>query len=150
MKTDVVRATANKNNGHAERDAGVVFVIVEPVAGKRRSPIDEYLMYYNGAGVHHIGLKAADIVTTVEALRKTGSDLRALRANTMTHSLLAWGRSMFDGGSLRENEILVDRDEWGYLLQIFAKPAQTRPTFSLRSFNDTTHAASAMEISKPV
>ena len=121
MKTDVVR---NRTNGK-----GVVLVIVEPVTGQRRSPIDEYLMYYDGPGVHHIGLNASDIVTTVGMLRRNGVGFARTPGEYYDALDARVGAISVDGSQLRENEILVDRDEWGYLLQIFAKPAQSRPTF---------------------
>jgi 4-hydroxyphenylpyruvate dioxygenase len=107
----------------------IVFVIVEPLPGKRRSPIDEYLMYYGGAGVHHIAVRAGDIIRSVGALRANGVefartpdayyDALAERVGTIPESI----------SELRDQNILVDRDAWGYLMQIFVKPMQTRPTF---------------------
>lgn len=107
----------------------IVFVIVESLPGKRRSPIDEYLMYYGGAGVHHIAVRTGDIIGCVESLRANGVEFartpdtyyEALpeRVGTISESL----------AELRDQNILVDRDTWGYLMQIFVKPMQTRPTF---------------------
>ena len=119
MKTHVVRDGSDRT----------IFVIVEPVAGKRKSPIEEYLSSYGGAGVHHIAVLSADIIATVGALRANGIEF-AWPPETYYEGLTERVGPIEAGvDALREHSILVDRDEWGYLMQIFAKPAQTRPTY---------------------
>jgi len=106
----------------------VKFPINEPAQGKRRSQIDEYLEFYEGAGAQHIALATRDIVGTVAELRRRGvgflpipdayyEDVPA-RVGTIDESL----------EDLRAQGILVDRDDEGYMLQIFTKPVGDRPT----------------------
>jgi 4-hydroxyphenylpyruvate dioxygenase len=107
----------------------VIFVLVEPVEGKRKSPIEEYLVFYEGPGVHHIALSTDNIVGTVRSLRSRGIEF----TNTPpTYYEMLEGRvGQIDENvdALREEGILVDRDANGYLMQIFSKPVQSRPTF---------------------
>jgi 4-hydroxyphenylpyruvate dioxygenase len=106
-----------------------VFVIVEPAPGGLKSPLDEYLMYYAGAGVHHIAVGSRDIVDTVGALHANGVEF-ARTPDTYYEALgPRVGPITQSVTDLRDRNILVDRDEWGYLLQIFAKPSQPRPTY---------------------
>jgi 4-hydroxyphenylpyruvate dioxygenase len=102
----------------------VKFPINEPAQGKRRSQIDEYLQFYGGPGVQHIALMTGDIVKTVRAMR--ANDVSFLRVPR------AYYESLTDRvGNIRELAelgILVDRDDEGYMLQIFTKPVADRPT----------------------
>jgi 4-hydroxyphenylpyruvate dioxygenase len=104
------------------------FPINEPAEGKRRSQIDEFLEYYQGAGVQHIAMLSQNICATVRALRER--DIDFLRVPDTYYEDLAGrvGRLDEDFGELKELGILVDRDEDGYLLQVFTAPTQDRPT----------------------
>lgn len=106
----------------------IKFPINEPATGRRKSQIQEYLDYYNGAGVQHIALLTNDIVTTVKALRENGIDF--LNTPDTYYEMLTArvGKIDEDIARLKELSILVDRDEEGYLLQIFTKPIVDRPT----------------------
>ena len=106
----------------------VKFPINEPAQAKRRSQIDEYLQYYGGPGVQHIALITGDIVKTVRAMR--ANDVSFLRVpHTYYESLTdRVGAIREDMKELAELGILVDRDDEGYMLQIFTKPVADRPT----------------------
>jgi 4-hydroxyphenylpyruvate dioxygenase len=106
----------------------IKFPINEPAAGKKKSQIDEYLEFYRGPGVQHLALATDDIVATVRALKQRGVDF--LRVPTTYYDTLLdrVGHIDEDLEPLRELGILVDRDDEGYLLQIFSKPVQDRPT----------------------
>ncbi len=102
--------------------------INEPAEGKRKSQIEEYLEYYYGPGVQHIAMSTADICKTVRMLRER--DIDFLRVPDTYYEDLAEriGPIDEDYDEIRELGILVDRDEDGYLLQIFTAPVQDRPT----------------------
>ncbi|WAX79779.1 4-hydroxyphenylpyruvate dioxygenase [Streptomyces sp. KMM 9044] len=106
----------------------VKFPINEPAVAKKKSQIDEYLEFYGGAGVQHIALNTNDIVHTVRQMRAAG--VRFLDTPDSYYDTLgAWvGDTRVPLDILRELKILADRDEDGYLLQIFTKPVQDRPT----------------------
>lgn len=106
----------------------VKFPLNEPSVGKRRSQIDEYLEFYCGPGVQHIGLATRDIVASVRAMREMGVEF--LNTPDAYYDALGdWvGETRVPIRTLRELGILADRDEDGYLLQIFTKPVQDRPT----------------------
>ena len=106
----------------------VKFPLNEPAKAKRRSQIDEYLDFYGGPGVQHIALTTTDIIATVKALRH--NDVSFLRVPKAYYDLLPErvGPIAEDLDDLRELGILVDRDDEGYMLQIFTKPVQDRPT----------------------
>ena len=106
----------------------VKFPINEPAKAKRRSQIDEYLQYYGGPGVQHIALITGDIIKTVKAMRANDvSFLRVPRAyyDTLTARV---GPIREDLAELADLGILVDKDDEGYMLQIFTKPVADRPT----------------------
>ncbi len=106
----------------------VKFPINEPAAGKRKSQIDEYLEFYGGAGVQHIALATGDIVSSVRAMQELGVEFLAT-PDSYYDTLSDWaGDTRVPIETLRELRILADRDEDGYLLQIFTKPQQDRPT----------------------
>ncbi|MFM9610901.1 4-hydroxyphenylpyruvate dioxygenase [Streptomyces niveiscabiei] len=106
----------------------VKFPINEPALGKKKSQIDEYLEFYGGAGVQHIALNTNDIVATVTAMRAAGVQFLDT-PDSYYDTLGEWvGDTRVPLGTLRELKILADRDEDGYLLQIFTKPVQDRPT----------------------
>ncbi|HEX9950365.1 MAG TPA: 4-hydroxyphenylpyruvate dioxygenase [Rubricoccaceae bacterium] len=106
----------------------IKFPINEPAVGKKRSQIDEYLDFYNGAGVQHIALATDDILGTVKQLRERGVEF--LSAPTSYYEELQERVGQIDEpvDQLAELGILVDRDPDGYLLQIFTKPVEDRPT----------------------
>ncbi|MBO7742848.1 4-hydroxyphenylpyruvate dioxygenase [Paenibacillus sp. MWE-103] len=109
----------------------IKFPINEPADGKRKSQIQEFLDYYHGAGVQHIAVLTNDIVATVSALKRSGVDF--LDTPDSYYEMLPdrVGAIDEDIAKLRELNILVDRDDEGYLLQIFAKPIVDRPTLFL-------------------
>jgi 4-hydroxyphenylpyruvate dioxygenase len=106
----------------------IIFPIVEPKKGARKSQIEEYLEFHRGAGVQHIAFSSEDIIGTVGELRSRGIEF--LRTPDTYYDLLEGrvGRIKEDVKLLRERSILVDRDSSGYLMQIFTKPLQSRPT----------------------
>lgn len=108
----------------------VKFPLNEPAMGKRRSQIDEFLEYYRGAGCQHIALATGDIISTVTAMRRAGVDfLPAPDAYYDDPELRQRiGEVRVPIETLKQHGILVDRDEDGYLLQIFTKPVGDRPT----------------------
>ncbi|WP_089106652.1 4-hydroxyphenylpyruvate dioxygenase [Streptomyces hyaluromycini] len=106
----------------------VKFPINEPAVAKKKSQIDEYLEFYGGAGVQHIALNTNDIVETVRTMRAAGVEFLST-PDTYYDTLGEWvGDTRVPLDTLRELRILADRDEDGYLLQIFTKPVQDRPT----------------------
>jgi 4-hydroxyphenylpyruvate dioxygenase len=109
-------------------DGRVKFPINEPAEGKRKSQIDEYLEFYEGAGAQHIAVSTTDIVATVEELQRRG--VRFLRTPDAYYdeAPARVGEIDEDVEDLRRLGILVDRDDEGYLLQIFTKPIGDRPT----------------------
>lgn len=106
----------------------IKFPINEPAKGKRRSQIDEYLDFYHGPGVQHIALMTKDIVQSVRALRD--NDVSFLRVPKAYYDQLPERVGPIDEDirELAELGILVDRDDEGYMLQIFTKPVADRPT----------------------
>ena len=106
----------------------IKFPINEPAQGKKKSQIDEYLEFYRGPGVQHLAIATDDIIETVTALRDRGVEF--LRVPTTYYGDLQArvGRIDEPVDALAELGILVDRDPDGYLLQIFTKPVQDRPT----------------------
>ena len=106
----------------------IKFPINEPARGKRKSQIDEYLEFYRGPGVQHVALATDDIVATVGALRERGVEFLTVPDSYYADVLDRVGRIDEDLAPLRELGILVDRDDEGYLLQIFSRPVQDRPT----------------------
>ncbi|MCC3778988.1 4-hydroxyphenylpyruvate dioxygenase [Streptomyces sp. UNOB3_S3] len=106
----------------------VKFPLNEPAIAKKKSQIDEYLEFYNGPGVQHIALATNDIVATVRAMREAGVQFLDT-PDSYYDTLGEWvGETRVPIDTLRELKILADRDEDGYLLQIFTKPVQDRPT----------------------
>jgi 4-hydroxyphenylpyruvate dioxygenase len=106
----------------------VKFPINEPAPGPKRSQIDEYLEFYGGPGVQHVALATDDIVGAVRAMRAGGVEFLDV-PDAYYDTLGSWvGETRVPVAALRELRILADRDEDGYLLQIFTKPVQDRPT----------------------
>lgn len=106
----------------------IKFPINEPAAGKKKSQIEEYIDFYEGAGVQHLAVATDDIVKTVTAMKDRGVEFLYV-PNTYYDDLLdRVGDIDEDIEPLKERGILVDRDEEGYLLQLFTKPQMDRPT----------------------
>ncbi|MFN4284780.1 MAG: 4-hydroxyphenylpyruvate dioxygenase [Lacibacter sp.] len=106
----------------------VKFPINEPAEGKKKSQVEEYLEFYNGEGVQHVAMATNDIVHTVTELRNRGVEFLQVPGTYYDDLLDRVGQIDEDLAPLRELGILVDRDEEGYLLQLFTKPVQDRPT----------------------
>jgi 4-hydroxyphenylpyruvate dioxygenase len=106
----------------------IKFPINEPAEGKRKSQIEEYIEFYNGAGAQHIALASNDIVGTVEAMKERGFVFLDTPDTYYDEAVDRVGEIEEDYAVLQRHKILVDRDEDGYLLQIFTKTAQDRPT----------------------
>jgi 4-hydroxyphenylpyruvate dioxygenase len=108
---------------------GVVkFPINEPAEGKRKSQIEEYLEYYEGAGAQHIAVSTRDIVATVASMRERGVEFLTIPPAYYDEVPARVPEVADQLDDLREQGILVDRDDEGYLLQIFTKPVGDRPT----------------------
>ena len=123
--------TALRSRVMQSAGGGVKLPINEPAHGKRRSQIEEYLDFYGGPGIQHIAIATENIVATVEALRANGVEL--LEAAPAYYDDLGTriGAIDEDVAELRRLGILADRDDAGYMLQIFTKPLQDRPTLFL-------------------
>jgi len=106
----------------------VKFPINEPAEGKRKSQIEEYLEFYEGEGVQHLALATDHIVETVTELRNRGVEFLHVPTTYYDDLLSRVGHIDEDLAPLKELGILVDRDDEGYLLQIFTKPLEDRPT----------------------
>ena len=106
----------------------IKFPINEPAKGKRKSQIDEYLDFYAGPGVQHMALATDDIVATVTTLRDRGVDFLSVPTTYYDELQDRIGTIDEDVGTLAQLGILIDRDPDGYLLQIFTKPVEDRPT----------------------
>lgn len=106
----------------------IKFPINEPATGKKKSQIEEYLDFYNGAGVQHVAIATDDIVFTVSELRRRGVEFLHVPDVYYEDVLDRVGKIDEQLEDLRKLNILIDRDEEGYLLQIFTKPIQDRPT----------------------
>jgi 4-hydroxyphenylpyruvate dioxygenase len=106
----------------------IKFPINEPAQGVKKSQIEEYLDFYRGAGVQHIAVATNDIITTVDKLRGNGVDFLYVPDNYYETVLERVGEIEEDLEDLKRLNILIDRDDDGYLLQIFTKPVQDRPT----------------------
>jgi 4-hydroxyphenylpyruvate dioxygenase len=104
------------------------FPINEPAEGKRKSQIDEYIEYYKGAGAQHIALATRNIVECVSALSASGVEFLSIPESYYDDVPGRIGEIEEDLADLRRLGILVDRDDEGYLLQIFTKPVGDRPT----------------------
>lgn len=127
---DISTEYSAMNSKVAETESSSIkTVIVEPAPGKRKSPIDEYLTYNEGAGVHHVAFLSKDIIKTIGTLRKNGVEFTTTPHSYYDGLQQRIGPIPEDLSALRQLCILADRDEWGYLMQIFSKPVHTRPTF---------------------
>ena len=106
----------------------VKFPINEPAAGKKKSQIEEYIEFYHGAGVQHIAIATDDIISTVTELRSRGIEFLYVPDNYYDEVWDRVGKINEDVNIIKKLNILVDRDDEGYLLQLFTKPQQDRPT----------------------
>ena len=106
----------------------IKFPINEPASGKKKSQIEEYLDFYRGPGVQHIAMATNNIVETVSDLQRRGVEFLMVPSSYYDTVLDRVGTIDEDLKPLRELGILVDRDDEGYLLQIFSKPVEDRPT----------------------
>ncbi len=120
--TALMSKVVSNGNGY------VKFPINEPAEGKKKSQIEEYLDFYNGAGVQHMAIATDNIIDTVSELRKRGVEFLEVPGTYYDDLLDRVGKIDEDLQPLKDLNILVDRDEEGYLLQIFTKPVQDRPT----------------------
>ncbi|HYZ46304.1 MAG TPA: 4-hydroxyphenylpyruvate dioxygenase [Actinomycetota bacterium] len=106
----------------------IKFPINEPAEGKKKSQIEEYLEYYETPGVQHIALTTESIVKTVEGMRDRGVEFLRVPDNYYEEARQRVPEVSEQIDDLQRNGVLVDKDEDGYLLQIFSKPVQDRPT----------------------
>ena len=106
----------------------IKFPINEPAEGKKKSQIEEYIDFYNGPGVQHIAVATDDIVATVSAMRDRGVEFLYVPDNYYDDLLERVGDIDEDVEILKQHGILIDRDDEGYLLQLFTKPVVDRPT----------------------
>lgn len=106
----------------------VKFPINEPAEGKKKSQVEEYLDFYNGEGVQHVAIATNNIIETVTELQNRGVEFLKIPASYYVDVLDRVGKIDEDLAPLQELGILIDKDEEGYLLQIFSKPLEDRPT----------------------
>lgn len=106
----------------------VKFPINEPAEGKKKSQVEEYLDFYLGEGVQHVAIATHNIIETVTDLKKRGVEFLSIPANYYETILQRVGHIDEDLKELSKLGVLIDRDDEGYLLQIFTKPLQDRPT----------------------
>lgn len=106
----------------------VKFPINEPAEGKKKSQVEEYLEFYNGEGCQHIAIATHNIIDTVTKLRDRGVEFLKIPASYYATVLERVGHIDEDLAPLSELGILIDKDDEGYLLQIFSKPVEDRPT----------------------
>ena len=121
--------TALQSKVMASNDMRIKFPINEPAKGKKRSQVEEYLDYYIGPGPQHLALATDDIVATIAALRSRGVDFLHVPDTYYDTVLERVGQIDEDIEVLKKHHILIDRDDKGYLLQLFTKPVEDRPTF---------------------
>jgi 4-hydroxyphenylpyruvate dioxygenase len=115
----------------ADGEGRIKFPINEPAEGKRKSQIEEYLEYYGGPGVQHIAMSTPDIVLAVRNLRSQGVSFLSTPSSYYDDLTDRVEQVAAQQDDLRELGILADRDDEGYLLQIFTKPIGDRPTLFL-------------------
>jgi 4-hydroxyphenylpyruvate dioxygenase len=106
----------------------IKFPINEPAEGRKKSQIEEYIDFYNGPGVQHLALATDDIIYTVTELRSRGVQFLEVPKSYYDDVLDRVGKIDEDLSPLSKLGILIDRDEEGYLLQLFTKPLMDRPT----------------------
>ncbi len=109
-------------------DGAIKFPLMEPAEGRGRSQIAEYLDYHHGPGAQHVALLSSDIVATARALREAGVEFLETPASYYEGLAGRVGDVGVDPRQLRDLGVLVDRDRWGHLLQVFTRPVTGRPT----------------------
>lgn len=120
--TALMSKVMSNNNGY------IKFPINEPAKGKKKSQIEEYIDYYRGSGVQHVAMATDNIMKTVSELRKRGVEFLSVPDTYYETVSQRVGVIDEDIELLRKLGVLIDRDEEGYLLQLFTKPVQDRPT----------------------
>ena len=120
--TALMSKVVSNGNGY------IKFPINEPAEGRKKSQIEEYLDFYKGAGVQHIAIATDNILHTVSELRRRGVEFLHVPEVYYEDLFDRVGKIDEDMDDLKDLNILVDRDDEGYLLQIFTKPVQDRPT----------------------
>jgi 4-hydroxyphenylpyruvate dioxygenase len=136
--------TALMSKVMASGNGRVKFPINEPAQGKKKSQIDEYLEFFGGAGVQHVAMRTDDIVYTVSRLKARGVDFLSVPRSYYDMLPDRVGKIDEDIDVLADLGILVDRDDEGYLLQIFTKPITDRPTL----FYEIIHRKGAKSFGK--
>lgn len=121
--------TALRSTVVASADRKIKFPINEPAAGKKKSQIQEYIDANLTAGVQHLAFNTSNILETIKALRDNGVDFLPVPEGYYDQVWDRVGVVKEDKGKVKDLRILVDRDENGYLLQLFTRPVQDRPTF---------------------
>ena len=106
----------------------IKFPINEPAEGKKKSQVEEYLDFYHDSGVQHVAMATDDIIYTVSQLRKRGVEFLNVPQTYYVDVMERVGKIDEDLERLKDLNILIDRDDEGYLLQIFSKPVEDRPT----------------------
>jgi 4-hydroxyphenylpyruvate dioxygenase len=106
----------------------IKFPINEPAKGKRKSQIEEYIDFYKGAGVQHVAMATDNIIQTITELRARGVEFLHVPDSYYETVLDRVGLIEEDINILKELRILIDKDDEGYLLQLFTKPVEDRPT----------------------
>jgi 4-hydroxyphenylpyruvate dioxygenase len=126
---DIVTERSAMNSKVMESENGTIkFPIMEPAPGRGKSQIDEYLDYHHGPGAQHLAMLSGDIVATVRAWREGGVNFLQTPGTYYDALPGRVGEIKENIRELRELNVLVDRDRWGYLLQVFSKPVTGRPT----------------------
>jgi 4-hydroxyphenylpyruvate dioxygenase len=126
---DVATEYSAMNSKVVQNKSGrIKFPMMEPAPGKRKSQIEEYLDFYEGPGAQHVAMISADIMSAVRTLR--GNNIDFLQTPRTYYEALPdrVGKVEEELDTLRELGILIDRDKWGYLMQVFTKPLLSRPT----------------------
>ncbi|HJW92084.1 MAG TPA: 4-hydroxyphenylpyruvate dioxygenase, partial [Thermoanaerobaculia bacterium] len=106
----------------------VKFPINEPAPGRKKSQIDEYLEWYGGAGVQHVALLCGDIIEAVSRLKANGVEFLSVPDSYYEELAARVGEIEEPMDKIKELRILIDKDDEGYLLQLFTKPLEDRPT----------------------
>jgi 4-hydroxyphenylpyruvate dioxygenase len=141
--TALMSKVVSNGNGY------VKFPINEPAAGRKKSQIEEYIDFYRGAGVQHIAVATNDILHTVGELRKRGIEFLYVPDAYYEDLVARVGYIDESIEALRALNILVDKDDEGYLLQIFTKPVQDRPTVFTKLYSAKVQNRLEKAISKP-
>jgi len=123
--------TALRSVVMTEASGRIKFPINEPAEGRKKSQIEEYLDFNKGPGVQHIAMATDDILATVSAMRDRGVEFLTVPDTYYDKLLDRVGLINEDVELLRHHRILVDRDDQGYMLQIFTRPLADRPTLFL-------------------